>query len=179
MTRADAFVAQARSDYRVFRLLLEADRQIVPECHPLHYLQMATEKLAKAAMSASDVEHERYSHIAFSTLPRQLARRDVARKLGYPTFDAYRAFLRRTAPLFRRIDELNPSVGPAGVGTGAGNSPNVEYPWLGRDELGSEAWVVPARFSFGIAGKATRRGDFLQVLRFVEALLHRFDTIFV
>ncbi len=42
------FLVQARSDYDVFRLLREQPRARVPECHPLHYLQMSTEKLGKA-----------------------------------------------------------------------------------------------------------------------------------
>ena len=40
-----AFLAQARSDWNVYRLLSESRE---PSCHALHYLQMATEKLAKA-----------------------------------------------------------------------------------------------------------------------------------
>jgi hypothetical protein len=43
---ADAFIAQARSDWQVYRLLSQtAD---TPVCHALHYLQMTCEKLAKA-----------------------------------------------------------------------------------------------------------------------------------
>ncbi len=43
---AVAFIAQARSDWGVYRLL--AERGDVAACHVLHYLQMACEKLAKA-----------------------------------------------------------------------------------------------------------------------------------
>ena len=43
---AEAFIAQARSDWRVYRILAERDE--VPSCHRLHYLQMVCEKLAKA-----------------------------------------------------------------------------------------------------------------------------------
>jgi hypothetical protein len=42
---SDAFLTQARSDWQVFEHLYDSD---FPECHALHYLQMATEKLAKA-----------------------------------------------------------------------------------------------------------------------------------
>src|SRR5882724_6463098 len=43
---AQAFIAQARSDWLVYRVLTESAE--VPLCHRLHYLQMACEKLAKA-----------------------------------------------------------------------------------------------------------------------------------
>jgi hypothetical protein len=39
---ADAFIAQARSDWLVYRVLTE--RPDVALCHQLHYLQMACEK---------------------------------------------------------------------------------------------------------------------------------------
>jgi len=52
MTEQEAFLAQASSDYEVFQILLDLDRTVVPVCHPLHYLQMSTEKLAKAAKLA-------------------------------------------------------------------------------------------------------------------------------
>jgi hypothetical protein len=45
MTWRDAFLKQAHSDYSVYKKLNELR---LPLCHKLHYLQMATEKLAKA-----------------------------------------------------------------------------------------------------------------------------------
>ncbi len=49
---AEAFAAQARSDWRVYRhlarLRLQSQGSSFPKCHDLHYLQMATEKIAKA-----------------------------------------------------------------------------------------------------------------------------------
>lgn len=41
-----AFIAQARSDFQVYRHLAQSPEFAV--CHALHYLQMATEKLARA-----------------------------------------------------------------------------------------------------------------------------------
>jgi hypothetical protein len=43
---AAAFFAQARSDWQTYEYLTRAPG--LPRCHPLHYLQMACEKLAKA-----------------------------------------------------------------------------------------------------------------------------------
>lgn len=52
MTQDQAFLRQARSDFAVYRQL-PALR--VPRCHELHYLQMAAEKLAKAAVLRGDL----------------------------------------------------------------------------------------------------------------------------
>ena len=45
MTWSEAFILQARSDYAIFKSL--GGSPDTPECHRLHYLQMATEKLTK------------------------------------------------------------------------------------------------------------------------------------
>ncbi len=45
---ADAFAAQGRSDWRVYQYLAPLQAPSFPACHALHYLQMATEKIAKA-----------------------------------------------------------------------------------------------------------------------------------
>jgi hypothetical protein len=53
-TRADwveAFAEQGKSDLIVYEILRNSERNSnldVPSCHRLHYLQMATEKIAKA-----------------------------------------------------------------------------------------------------------------------------------
>ena len=178
MTRAEAYLDQATSDFGVFRLLTDQSRQQVPECHPLHYLQMATEKLAKAAYLALEMEDfDFYSHVAFSTLRHHLSRRDIARSLGYKDFRTYQAFLRRTAPLHRRVDELHPGVGPQRADGGAREGPNVEYPWRGRRADESMDWQVPAEHDFGLL-RTLRDGDGHQMLLFVQRLLDRFHAVF-
>ena len=60
MTWREAFLEQARSDFAMFDLLNEAK---VPQCHVLHYLQMATEKLAKAlSLSPRSQEAPPFTH---------------------------------------------------------------------------------------------------------------------
>ncbi len=62
---ADAYAAQSRSDFAVYRLyLVDAE-----ECHRLHYLQMACEKIAKAYRLRNPVSFsfdDLYSHVVFS-----------------------------------------------------------------------------------------------------------------
>ena len=111
MTEQQAFLIQASSDYRVFRILLNLDRATVPACHALHYLQMSTEKLAKAAMKALERPTGKLTHVAFSDMPYLLARTEIAKQLGWQNAKAFRQFLKKSAPIFRKIEELNPSVG--------------------------------------------------------------------
>ena len=179
MTEADAFHQQAKSDFEVFELLLGFPRDEVAECHPLHYLQMATEKVAKAAFCALGVEgRERFSHVAFSSIRHHLGRRDVARALGYADFRAYLRFLNRSAPVHREFDELNPSVGPQLEGGGPKEGPNVEYPWRGRDERSRWTWHAPATHSFELLDRLQRSGDAAQVLGLVRLLIQRFHAVF-
>lgn len=177
MKQHDALLRQARSDYAVFELLEQEDRDDVPECHPLHFLQMATEKLAKAAFLALGVPIDRFSHVAFSHIPYQLVRSDIARSLGFRDFKAYRQFLIRAAPLFREMDELNPSVGLQMPGGGPKDGPNVEYPWEGREPDGTATWVVPAEHRFSLLNKLRRPGDAARMLVFVRTMLDRFDAV--
>ena len=179
MTEHEAYLRQARSDFGVFQLLLEQDRDMVPACHPLHYLQMSTEKLAKAIAIVSEVSgFDRYSHVAFSLLPGLLSRADVSRKLGWKDFRAYQAFLKRAAPTFRAVDELNPSVGPRRPGGGSKEGPNAEYPWEARDDTTKLRWYVPADYPFRLI-EQLRSGDAAQVIQFVNGLLDRFEAVFV
>ena len=67
MTQEDAFIRQARSDYSVFERLRAESRSDVPECHVLHYFQMATEKLAKAVLARSG------EPVAYACLPKPFA----------------------------------------------------------------------------------------------------------
>jgi hypothetical protein len=179
MEQHEAFLRQARSDFQVFEILREQDRSEVPECHPLHYLQMATEKLAKAAFMALGVDvGDRYSHVAFSHIPHHLCRRDVARALGWADFRAFQAFLRGAAPLFREIDELNPSVGPQQPGGAPQEGPNVEYPWRARDAAGEITWFAPTEHRFGLLDRLRHSSDGARQLQFVRLLLERFEGVF-
>ena len=178
MTKATAFLRQARSDFAAFLHLAAQDRTVIPECHPLLHLQMAAEKLAKAAYVAAGATFDPHSHVAFSRFPQFLSRRDVAQALGYANFREFHGVLRRLAPLFRQIDELNPSVGLQTPGGGATEGPNVEYPWEARGEDGQPLWVVPAEHDFLLLDKLFRRGDASRMLALIRRLLDRFDEIF-
>lgn len=179
MSEWEAFLRQARSDYQVFALLLRLSREGVEECHALHYLQMTTEKIAKAALLASGVTFDKYSHVAFSHIPTQLARRDVARALGWGQLRPFLTFLRKAGPLFRAIDELHPAVGAQSSESTSKEGPNVEYPWRGRSPAGTSTWFVPAEHRFGLLSRLQRSREGTTLLVLIERLLERFHVLFV
>lgn len=123
MNWRDAFLNQARSDYTVFRKM---SKESYPICHQLHYLQMATEKLAKGFLSKPSENRPprktHYAFVRFLILSKQ--RTDLKRLLGYgPRNDkAYVAHVDSLLPLADKIEKLAP------VG-GQFDRVNAEYPW--------------------------------------------------
>lgn len=131
-----AFLLQARSDFAVLQRLNDSPTDY---CHRLHYLQMTSEKLAKALLSSPDGNPPEASHSAFVRMLQVLkTRKDVRRQLGFSDTAAYRAYLDSLLTLASRVERLAPSL--AGL-----YEPNPEYPWLDRK---SQDVVVPAQFAF-------------------------------
>jgi len=170
-----ALLAQAKSDLEVFHLLVGFDRTRVPACHPLHYLQMATEKLAKAVHRRLDIRPaDRLSHMAFSQIPHHLRRRDVALALGWDQFSQFRGFLRNIHGLCRSIETLSPAVGSAGSSLDA---PNVEYPWRVWQQQRFAGWRVPAHETFSTLELVEKTVFGVQFYRFLHRLIDRFDQL--
>ena len=83
---------QAKSDHAVFVLLRRAG---VPECHMLHYLQMAAEKISKAYLWRSGTAPPR-SHIGLMPfLQALLSLRLLLFVEGRVHFAGFRLFFRR------------------------------------------------------------------------------------
>jgi hypothetical protein len=160
VTEAEAFGKQAASELKVLELLL---RQIdtVPDCHCLHYLQMVTEKAAKAAIYALGDQPPRdgHTHKAASRLIHALKRCSIGEVLGWPRprFRSYTAMLDSLLPLLGSIERLHPALGPDG--------PNVEYPWHGRADDGQAAWRVPAEWPFDVPLRSRQCANLIDFLR--------------
>jgi hypothetical protein len=77
----EAYLVQARSDYAVLRGL---GLQNADYCHRLHYLQMASEKLAKAMLTApGDDQAAPISHVMFVRMLQVLkGRPEIRRQMG-------------------------------------------------------------------------------------------------
>lgn len=179
MREAEAFIRQCRSDLRVFDELSARRENSIPECHPLHYLQMATEKLAKASFLATGHQlQSRGTHVVFSKLPNILKRSDLAETLGWRRFDGYCRFLDGIGPLARRIEQLNPAIAPSQMEGAAFAQPNVEYPWYGRDASGEKTWHAPAAHSFGLLAEMQLTRNGANLMKFIRLLANRFEVMF-
>lgn len=139
---AVAYHRQGRSDWTLFVEL--QGRADMPACHALHFLQMATEKLAKAYRfrdSSADADALLTSHVGF---PRFLNAFLLSPQIRaeYEGRHAQLESIRRDfAPLARAIEQLAPAVDREAV------PGNAEYPW----ELG-EGVVAPVDHGFPEVG---------------------------
>ncbi len=155
---------QAKSDYEAFVVLRS---QGVPHCHSLHYLQICTEKVAKAYFWRNG-KPPATKHDAFVVFLRFLlqtsARHDrirLATVFGYQRFKNLQDWIRRTLPLAYDIERLAPAL--AGK-----NQPNTEYPWPHE-----EPQNAPVTFSFPTwheLGKPTGR----ELMRIIHCAVLRF-----
>jgi hypothetical protein len=149
------FFVQARSNYDVFELLRVDDR--IPRCHALHYLQMATELLAKAF--AWKEGRPSFSHRAFAGFLKGLrTNRPLQRKLGYGGQNQHWAqVIRKSYALAEGVEALAPTI--------AKDGPNPEYPWP-RDA----PCDCPAEFDFPIWRDLQQTAGGRQFLQFVNRL---------
>lgn len=172
MTECRAHLEQGLSQLRMYEFLAAQDAENAPEAHALHFLQMATENIAKAVFLSSNPGWDKYRHTAFASIPYHLRARHVATKLGWSDFEAYKRFMSDIRPLCQDIERLHPQVGETGE-----DRPNVEYPWVGRDQNGHEIWHVPAAHGFGLLDRM-RRSLGHRLVRFLHTLILRFDEVF-
>lgn len=165
---ADAYVAQARSDWELFERLQEMSN--VAPCHHLHYLQMACEKLAKAYRfrdtptlpSSLLTQHVGFAKFINSFLLSPRVRERFAGKL-----DQLRAIQKDCNRLAREVEQLAPAVD-------RGNSPqNAEYPWWDGDRI-----ITPCRFAYPNLSLLRESGGraFLKWIRFA---LESFDDLHI
>ncbi len=108
-----AFFLQARNDYAIFREF--KGRSDVAMCQKLHYLQMASEKLAKAFLcpmtgeTPPPVQHK----ILVRFLRLSKGRPEIRRQLGYTQdYRAYCSYVDSLLDIAQRIEDLAP-VGTA------------------------------------------------------------------
>jgi len=145
-----ALFEQARSDYELLQLL---GRENAPFCHQLHYLQMATEKLAKGFSTPPGGPQPPKVHRAFVSFMRSVngnRRLRQACNCGPGQIEAYIASL---LPLARLIEDLAPA--------NANDGPNPEYPW--REPGGI---VAPVNYHF--TNLQFRGRNMLNMLKFLE-----------
>ncbi len=153
---ADAYAEQSRSDLTVYNTHL----QDAEECHRLHYLQMACEKIAKAYRLRQPVSYrldDLYSHVVFSKfIVGFLKSTPVKRR--YRSQEAKRRQIERYArSLATEIEKLAPAVDREQTPS------NVEYPWLSGETV-----FLPCRHRYSVSrhlGEQNGR-DFLKLIEF-------------
>jgi hypothetical protein len=132
---AVAFARQALSDFEARDQLLRNSQ--LPECHQLHFLQMAMEKTAKAHLveGGSDPLVIQSSHAYIAKVIPIIVRQALTNIPGPKS----QWVIRAVRALARRIELLHPQVDDAGTAPS-----NCEYPW--RDATGHV--LAPAQYDF-------------------------------
>jgi hypothetical protein len=163
-----AYLEQARSDFKIYKLLNDSQVEI---CHALHFLQMATEKLSKASLIMSgsvQSEDVQTTHCVFVQMLRAYRKNSsVAQVLdfkGPDTTEAFERHIKSLLPIARWIETLAPALSL---------NINAEYPWRNATNLPTPPaqYTFPEWFQFGPRKQS-------QLLALVEQLLEQAENIF-
>lgn len=161
MSWRSAYFAQAQDDYAVFCDFKR--RTDIRMCQKLHYLQMATEKLAKAFLSPPAGGCPPMIHTALVRfLQISKGRPEIRRRMGYGSdHRAYCSYIDSLIGIAMQIEALAPTSGK--------QQPNPEYPWVNQDG----AVMTPATYSFS----EFRRQDLAKFQNLTNDLFRIFATI--
>jgi hypothetical protein len=144
------YAVQAKSDLLAWeKLSLHPE---LHECHTLHFLQMAAEKLCKAYLAAQGQPPDvlRSSHAFISGVLPIIARQILSRDAGRIANTGW--MMNAIKTLARQIELLHPQVNNDGAAPA-----NCEYPWAGPD---GEV-IAPAQHRFNLTLLHERAGTSL------------------
>jgi hypothetical protein len=160
---SEVFLAQAQSDWQVYEHL---EKTTFPHCHALHYLQMTTEKLAKAYLLAGQTNTKivRSTHHGLSRFFQLVSRNKGLQEEMGMTAKQLSAHVQRLLPLAHDIESLAPAI--------AGNSPNPEYP----REAPLSVFYAPMNYEFAIS-KALRAPHGLNLIKLIRTILKKFYAL--
>ena len=155
---------QARSDHALFVQLRGAG---VHECHLLHYLQMATEKLSKAYLwrsgNAPPKSHTGFVRFLRALLDRRAELDRIANVFGFRRRDDLDNWVRSVQALAYSLQNIAPAE--------AGDGPNPEYPW--PHEIPAHC---PVGHTFALWNQLTNTGQGRKLMEFVEHAIARFES---
>ena len=161
----DLWWQQARSDHSAFLVLR---RHQADPCHLLHYLQMSTEKLAKAYFWRTGTPPPR-SHAGFGRLMRSLGsrlqprRQAIAEALRFASFGQLQGWTQLSLPLIYALEGLAPAL--------AQDGPNPEYPWPQAAPT-----ETPALYLFPVWIELTETGRGRQLLQVIHSAIDQFPV---
>lgn len=165
---AAAFAEQGRSDWQVYDLLAKNPR--LADCHELHYLQMACEKIAKAYRcrdTTARLEDLLTRHVGFAKFVETFLGSPAIRK-AYRGRDAQLQQISRLArTLAREIERLAPAVDRTG------SPENAEYPWKSEGKV-----IPPCQYSFPRLSLLTTAGG-RSFLKLVSQAIQEFGLVTV
>jgi len=156
---------QAKSDYDIFLLL---KREVGIECHQLHFLQMATEKLRKAYFWRTGAAPPK-SHTGFHKFMRNLGsvsdtrrQEKILKTLSFPRLEDFQKWLKGTLSIVYSLQNCTPDLPQ--------NGQNPEYPW--PHELPTHN---PLNHKFEIWQILSQTGKGRQLLQIIEVAIARFS----
>lgn len=154
---ARAFALQGASDLKVYEILSQAR---VESCHRLHYLQMATEKIAKAfRVGAGKLPPRRKSHVAAAEFVKLYYHHGSMRTKYGGKHEQLTIVRDQMVIVASQIEKLAPAVDEEAV------PENVEYPWATSVKL-----EVPCQHRFPIEDLPEwQLNQFVQMLKDVVA----------
>lgn len=163
---AKAYARQSLSDFKVFEFLSNSEG--IEECHRLHFLQMACEKIAKAYRfrdTTKGSEDLLTSHVGFSTFLRIYLNSTVFQS-DYRDRDAlFRGVSQFSLALAREIERLAPAVDREAFPC------NVEYPWEEYDTI-----FMPCAFTYPNL-QSLKQSKGINFLKIIRKAIEEFDNL--
>ena len=155
---------QAQSDYALF---LELRRAGAHECHLLHYLQMATEKLSKAYLwrsgQAPPKNHTGFIRFLKALLDRRRNELNrIAGLLGFGRPEDLDKWVSSGQMLAYSLQNIAPAE--------ALDGPNPEYPW--PHEAPNHC---PSAHKFELWDQLLNTGRGRKLMKFIDFAIRRFD----
>jgi len=163
---AEAYASQSQSDFRVYEKFL----QDVEECHRLHLLQMACEKIAKAYRlrdTPNFPEENLYSHVFFSKFILSLLTSPQIKDRYRSKNARLKQMVRDGQRLSRQIEVLAPAVDREQTPA------NVEYPWIEGNSV-----FTPCKYKYGNLSLLTEQNGH-EFLRLIKTAIEDFSSIHI
>jgi hypothetical protein len=166
----DAFILQCRSDWRIYNEILvdpSRNKNVIDSCQKLHYLQMTTEKLGKAALlkSGNKIDEVCKSHLAFVKFLRSTKKNQKIANIIGMSLVQYGEHINSLLPLATKIERLVPGINNQGV--------NPEYPWLDN----SGVVISPTSYKFMEFSEISQPSG-ARLLRIINLLIINFERIY-
>lgn len=165
MAWAAAFAEQGRSDWQVYDLLAKNPR--LADCHELHYLQMACEKIAKAYRcrdTTTKLEDLLTRHVGLAKFVETFLSSPATRRAYRGRGAQLQQLSRLARTLAKEIERLAPAVDRAG------SPENAEYPWESEGEV-----ISPCQYSFPRLSLLTTAGG-RSFLKLMSRAIQEFGT---